>query len=272
MSDDDLDAVVDKIRTMWQEFDGLQGRANAGYQHGMAWLRDNADMLGDTVAPLGNGLSKLYSAIDNALAKIRDDIGQTVQISIDGYEVLKKMKTYNAPWLTASNDANSVATALSNPENRLESYWKGDAAKTYYRIVGIQAKAAQQVGVLADAAAKSLTTIASAGTTFYYALFLALVAMLVALGAAIVALFTVVGAPAGIASIISALGASGAIIYAFVVFTDAQTAEGDRVAHLAVNETGFDPGPAWPRSAVPIDVKPSDPGSWVPVPQPGDPH
>jgi hypothetical protein len=175
--------------------------------------------------------------------------GGVVEVTIDGLEVLQRMKDLDDEWFGVRNDAYDVGGRLADPQKRLEKFWRGPAYDKYCSKVGPQVTAARRVGELAEIMAKSLQTMASAGNTFYYCLLATLIAIVIGIMGLILALTGIFAIPGAVAGIAAALTATGAFLYGFFQLIDAQMAEKAKLTAEVGNSTGFDPGPKWPQAA-----------------------
>lgn len=156
-----------------------------------------------------------------------------------------RLKRVGDQWVSQVGDAlGDVAGTIGLDKLRTTIEWEGRAARAYQATVPPQAAGLDAIKDLAGQMRTSLNSLANSIDMFWIAMGLAFVTFAVAIAGAVVAAFTVVGIPAAIVVLLTALAAGFGLIAATIVALESHVNTVE-VEQAAIREKLRDLGSTW---------------------------
>ncbi|MFD1146339.1 hypothetical protein [Saccharothrix hoggarensis] len=202
--------------------------------------------------------------LDRKLREFWDRVNQLLEQPGDS----DRLKQVGEQWVTRVGGAlGDVTGTIGLDKLRTTIEWEGRAARVYQATVPPQAAGLNAIKDVAGQMRSSLTSLANSIDTFWIAMGLALAGFAIAIATAVAAAFTVVGIPAAIAVILTAVAGGFALITTTVLALESHV-NTIEVEQAAIRQKVRDLGSTWamPNTADLADasVTDGDGSDWRP--------
>jgi hypothetical protein len=231
-------------------------------------IKDFFDKVNDVLSWVPGFLSHLIEPIKQGLDQLRQKLQEfwdRVNQLFEQPGNSDRLKEVGNQWVDGvGNPAGDIAGDIALTQLKANVEWTGRAAEAYKALVPAQGNGLNSIKLLANQIKSSLTSLANSIDSFWTAMTCALVGFAVAIVGAIVAACTVVGIPAAIGVIITAVGACLALITVAVTSLQSHvhTIEAEQAT---LKQKVHDLGTTWSKSSTEISdgsVSDGDPSDW----------
>jgi len=252
-----MSTLDEQIDQKTREADQLVRDFNAQIDSVLSWVPEPLAYL---VEPITRSVKLVALGIDDLFrfcGELIDDCGDE-----------DRLRAVGTDWVTRVGDVlGDVAGDIGLEKFRSPVEWTGRAARAYQAAVPPQAAGLNAVKDIANQMRSSLNSLANSVESFRVAMVLTLTGFVVAAVGAIAACMTVVGTPAGVASLSTAIGVSLAAFGGALVAMNAHVAT-IKTEQTTLQQKIHDLGKTWaaPNTGDLADasVVDGDPSDWRP--------